>query len=346
VKLAGNTALRAAQKDLSPRFVLLSGPDTGVLRRLASAIGERHQKANPSLDVKRFSEDDIRADPGCVEEAIASASLFGGATIAQVRVSNEKDASVMGALLERVDKGGPAPEGVLILCVGDLAGTSKTRKLFEGSNHAWALQFYESTRDELALIARQEANLAGVTLEPDALALVLESVAQDSDSIAAEVAKLSLYAGAGGTVDRAAIQAVGSGGREAGLDEAIDAAFGGQSALMATRLEQALESGVSTVPIVNAVGRHIRLLLQVQAGMASGTSASEVVKSPRLRVFWKRQSEVARQAGVWGRAPLEDALRATLEADAQIKRGGSPDAALVERLLTRIAARAARSLSR
>jgi DNA polymerase III subunit delta len=343
VKLAGAAATRAAHKDTPPRFIILSGPDAGVLRRLALTIAQRHIKDNPSLELKRFSEDDLRSDPGGVEEAIASPSLFGGAAIAHVRVSGEKDAAPLAALLERVDKGGPAPDGVLILDIGDVAKTSKSRKLFEDSRHAWSLQLYESTRDDLAHVARLEANAAGVTLEPDALGLILDNGAQDTDSIAAEVAKLAQYAGKGGTIDSAAIAEVGSGGREAGLDEAIDAAFGGQSGLMATRLEQALSSGANAVAITNAVGRRIRVLLQVQAGIANGGNAAEILKNPRMGVFWKRQADVARQAGLWGRAPLEDALRATLETDSQIKRAGSPDVALIERLLTRIASRASRA---
>jgi DNA polymerase III subunit delta len=342
VKLAGAAATRAALKDAPPRFIILSGPDAGVLRRLGQTIAQRHIAANPSLELKRFSEDDLRSDPGGVEEAIASASLFGGAAIAHVRVNGEKDAAPLAALLDRVDKGGAPPDGVLILDIGDIVKTSKSRKLFEDSRHAWSLQLYESTRDDLAQVARQEANDAGVKLELDALGLILENGAQDTDSIAAEVSKLAQYAGKGGTIDIAAIHDVGSGGREAGLDEAIDAAFGGHSALMATRLEQALASGANAVAITNAVGRRIKVLLQVQAGIANGGTATEILKNPRMGVFWKRQADVARQAGLWGRAPLEEALRATLETDGQIKRAGSPDVALIERLLTRIAARASR----
>ena len=342
MKLAGAAATRAAQKDTPPRFVILSGPDGGILRRLGLTIAQRHLKANPTLELKRFSEDDLRSDPGGVEEAIASASLFGGAAIAHVRITGEKDAAPLAALLDRVDKGGPPPDGVLILDIGDIAKTSKSRKLFEDSRHAWSLQLYESTRDDLATVARQEANAAGVTLELDALGLILENGAQDTDSIAAEVVKLAQYAGIGGTIDVAAVGQVGSGGREAGLDEAIDAAFGGHSGLMATRLDQALASGANAVAITNAVGRRIRVLLQVQAGIATGGSAADILKNPRMGVFWKRQADVARQAGLWGRAPLEEALRATLETDSQIKRAGSPDVALIERLLTRIAARASR----
>jgi DNA polymerase III subunit delta len=343
VKLVGAAATRAAQKDLAPRFVMLSGPDSGALRRLGQSVVSRHMTANPDLEPKRFSEDDLRADPGCVEEAISSASLFGGASIAHVRVSGEKDAAALSAMLERVDKGGPQPEGVLILDVGDIARASKSRKMFEESKNAWSLQLYEPTRDELLHIARQEAQAGGVTIEPDALGLVLDNCAQDSDSIAGEIAKLSLYAGGGGVIDVAAIEAVGSGGREAGLSEAIDAAFGGQSGLMATRLEQAFASGANAVAITNAIGRHIRTLLSVQAGIATGGTAADILKNPRLGVFWKRQSDVVRQSSLWGRAPLEDALNATLETDGLLKRKESPEVALVERLLTRIASRAARA---
>lgn len=343
MKLVGAAASRAAHKDLAPRFVMLSGPDSGALRRLGRGVADRHIGANASLELKRFSDDDLRSDPGCVEESISSASLFGGASIAYVRVSGEKDAGALAALLERVDKGGPQPEGVLIVDIGDVAKSSKSRKMFEDSKHAWSLQLYEPTRDDLVHVARQEAQSVGATIEPDALALILDISAQDSDSIAAEVAKLALYAGNNGVIDCAAIEAVGSGGREAGLSEAIDAAFGGQPALMATRLEQAFASGANAVAITNAVGRHIRMLLAVQAGIAGGGNAAEILKNPRLGVFWKRQADVARQAALWGRAPLEDALGATLEADGMIKRANSPDVALVERLLSRIAKRASRA---
>jgi DNA polymerase III subunit delta len=343
VKLVGAAASRAAQKEAPPRFVMLSGPDAGALRRLGHLVAGRHMDANAALELKRFSEDDLRADPGCVEESIASASLFGGASIAYVRVTSEKDASALASLLERVDKGGPSPEGVLILDVGDVGRSSKSRKLFEDSRHAWSLQLYEPTRDDLVHVALQEAKSVSVEIAQDALALILENSAQDSDSIASEVAKLALYVGQQGTIDVAAIEQVGSGGREAGLTEAIDAAFGGQKALMATRLEQAFASGANAVAITNAVGRHIRTLLQVQAGIATGGNAAEILKNPRFGVFWKRQSDVARQAGLWGRAPLEDALHATLETDGLIKRAGSTEVALVERLLSRIATRASRA---
>jgi DNA polymerase III subunit delta len=343
VKLVGAAASRAAQKEPPPRFVMLSGPDSGVLRRLGRTVAQRHIAANASLELKRFSEDDLRADLGCVEESIASASLFGGASIAYVRVSGEKDAGALAALLERVDKGGPQPEGVLIVDMGEASKSSKSRKMFEESKHAWSLQLYEPTRDDLVHVALQEAKSVGVAIAPDALAMILENSAQDSDSIASEVAKLALFVGNDGTIDLAAIDQVGSGGREAGLVEAIDAAFSGQKALMATRLEQAFAGGTNGVAITNAIGRHIRMLLQVQAGIATGGNAAEILKNPRLGVFWKRQSDVARQAGLWGRAPLEEALRATLEADGQIKRKDSPEVALVERLLTRIASRASRA---
>lgn len=346
MKLTGSAATKAAQKDLSPHFVILSGPDSGQLRRLAEGIALRHQTQNPELEFKRFSEDDLKANPGCVEEAISSPSLFGGAAIAHVRVGGEKDASSLAGLLERVDKGGPKPEGVLILDVGDIGRSSKTRKIFEDSGYAWSLQLYETTRDELLGVARAEAKAAGASIEPDALSAVLEAVAQDTDSVAAEVQKLAVYAGPAGLIDLACVEAVGSGGREAGLDEAIDAAFSGNPILMVQRLEQAFGSGANAVAILNATGRRVRLLLQVRAGVEGGSNAVDILKHPKMGVFWKRQAEVARQVGFWSRSALEDVLTATLEADGQVKRAGSPDTALVEQLLIRIAKRAERMAKR
>ena len=261
-------------------------------------------------------------------------------------MGSEKDASSLSGLLERVEKGGPKPEGVLILDVGDIGRSSKTRKIFEDSGHAWSLQLYEATRDELLGVARAEAKAAGASIEPDALSAVLEAVAQDTDSVAAEVQKLAVYAGPAGLIDLACVEAVGSGGREAGLDEAIDAAFSGHPILMVQRLEQAFGGGAHPVAILNGTGRRVRLLLQVRAGVEGGGNAADILKHPKMGVFWKRQAEVARQVGLWSRAALEDVLTATLEADGQVKRAGSPDTALVEQLLIRIAKRAERMAKR
>lgn len=341
MKQAGAAARRAVSRDPAPRAVLVSGPDSGMVRRLADEVCSSLLQRNRDLEPTRFSEDDLKADPGRLESAIASASLFGGAALARVRVSGESQTGLLLGLVALVEKDPAGFAGALVIEAGDLGRSSKLRKGFEEARTAWSLQLYDSERADLVAVARETAKQAGVVLQDDALDAVLDAVAQDVDSVAAELSKLALYAGQGGTIDREAVEAVGSGGREAAADDAVHAAFSGKLGEASARLHQALGAGANPIQVMNTVQRRLRLLLSLRAGMDGGGSAAELVKNPRYGVFWKRQDDVARQAGHWSRSALEGALAACIQADLDSKRAGSPAIALTEQLLMRIARKGA-----
>jgi DNA polymerase III subunit delta len=341
MKFAGPAAVRAASQSTPPRLVLLTGPDGGMLHRLGQAVSKQWIKANPDLEPRRFSEDDLRADPACVIQATGSASLFGGAALAYVKLTGEKDAASIVALLDAQEQGAPPIEGAILLDMGDVARGSKTRKRFEDAKSGWSLQLYAPTREDLAAAAQIAAKSHGASLQADALGLILDEIAQDSDSVSAEVDKLALYVGQGGVIDVSVVRALGSASREAGMDEAVEAAFSGQAALCASRLEQAFEGGGNSVAALNLIGRRVRLLMQLRAGMEAGGVPGELVKNPRLGIFWMRQNDVARQATLWPRSALDEVLASVIATDASVKRAGAPAEALLERLLTRIAKRGA-----
>lgn len=342
MKFAGAAARRAAERDPAPRAVLVSGPDGGMVRRLADQAAGNLLKRFPELEPTRFTDDDLKADPGRLESAIASASLFGGAALARVRLGSDAQSGVLLGLLALIERDPAGMAGALVIEGVDLPRASKLRKGFEDARTSWSLQLYDTERSDLTAAARETAIAHGTSLNGDALDLVLEAVAQDVDSVVAEIGKLALYAGKGGVIDAAAVEAAGSGGREAVADDAVHAAFSGRVGEASARLHQALGAGANPIQVMNTVQRRLKLLLQLRAGMEGGASVGELVKNPRFGIFWKRQDDIARQAGQWSRAALEDALSACVEADLGSKRGGAPAVALTERLLLRIARRGAR----
>lgn len=339
MKFAGAAARRAAESDRVPRAVLISGPDRGMVRRLGDRIAGRLQAAESGLETTRYSEDDLKADAGRLEAAVSGGSLFGGAALARVRIAGEGQSGVLLSLLAAA-QGGLA--GALIIEAEDLGRSSKLRKAFEESPGGWSLQLYAATGEELAGVARATAGELGVRLEADAQAAILESVAQDTDSVAAEVEKLALYAGPGGVIDLEAVAVLGSGGREAAVEDAVHAAFSGRRDEALARLAQAFGSGAHPVQALNAFIRRVRLLMALRAEVEAGRAAADLVKDRRFNIFWMRQADVARQAGAWLRPELDDALARCVAADAACKRGGAPDQALVERLALRLATRARR----
>jgi DNA polymerase III subunit delta len=337
MKWVGAAAQRAPHGQTAPRFVLVSGPDAGMVRRLADDVVAALVRASPDLSIQRFGEDDLKSDPARIVQAVSAASLFGGATLARLRVAGEREGAALIKLMTEFD--GRPPDGAIVAEGGDLGRTSKTRKAFEDASHAWSLQLYAASRSDLEKVGKEAAAAASVTLAPHAMADILEAVAQDVDSVAAEVAKLAIWAGPAGTIDMDALAAVGSGGREAGVDDAVNAAFLGKPKEAIVHWDRALAAGANAIVGLNAIGRRVKTLLNVRLSMEGGASASDAVRNPRLGVMWLRQADVATQAGRWPRAALEEVLAACVEADAQVKRSAMPTAAMVERLLLRIAKR-------
>lgn len=337
MKWAGAAAQRAAQTQAPARFVLVTGPDSGMVRRLADDVAASLLRLAPDLTVQRFGEDDLRADPARIVQSVGAASLFGGASLGRLRVAGEREVAMAVKVMAEFDT--RPPDGAFVVECGELARTSKGRKAFEDAAHAWSLQLYAASRSDLERAATQAAEQAGSRLAPGIVADILEAVAQDVDSVSAEVLKLAAWAGPGGVIDVDAVAAVGSGGREAGVDDAVNAAFSGKICEAVVHWDRAMAAGANAVVGLNAIGRRTRVLLGVRQAVESGAAASDAVRSRSLGVSWMRQADVAAQAGRWPRGVLEDVMSACVEADGQVKRAGMPAAAMVERLLLRIAKR-------
>jgi DNA polymerase-3 subunit delta len=94
--------------------------------------------------------------------------------------------------------------------------------------------------------------------------------------------------------------------------------------------------GVAPVTLCIGAMRHFRQLHTV----ASDPGGLGALRPP---VFGPRRDKLARQAGNWGRDRLERALTALTDTDLQMRSSGAtPDRALMERALIRLAMMARR----
>jgi DNA polymerase-3 subunit delta len=310
-----------------------------LVRQQADQVQASLLKKAPRLSVQRMDEADLKADPAALAGYLGGPSLFGETSLVRLRVTGEAAGGLILESLGTLPKGGSDGPG-LVVVAGELAKASKLRKAFEAHPWAWSLQSYDASREELAAEARRVAKECGAGLHADALAAVLDAVAQDLDSVAAEVTKLATFAGKGNEIGLAAVAAVGSGGREAVVDDAVHAAFGGDPLLALNRLSQATAAGANPVQTVNALLRRIRLLMQLRLAFDGGERASELVKDRQYNIFFKRQNEIAAQIGIWTPALLDGVLAAAVELDSRTKTGGAPAETLVSDMILKIARRA------
>jgi DNA polymerase-3 subunit delta len=164
-----------------------------------------------------------------------------------------------------------------------------------------------------AAVARwlhERAAAAGVTLERDAVGLLIAAHRADLWALSAEIAKLAAYAGRGGTVTPAMVQALVATAAEATVFALTDAIAQG-------RLGAAL-------PLLHAL-------------LAGGAAPEYVmaVLSGRLRDWLLGTGRGPRPAGQT-QASLTDAFTALVHADRVLKTGSSDDRLVVMDLLVAI----------
>ena len=175
------------------------------------------------------------------------------------------------------------------------------------------------------IVARARAE--GVTIAPDAAHQLGEWTTGDLRLIANEVAKLATYVGPGSTIDRAALQLLGSDSRESRTFDLTDALLRGQHGHALQLLHALLEAGEAPLMLLAMITRQVRQLAQIQDLVARGRASSEIAQivggSPYM--IDKTIAQIRR----FTPAQIHQAFRACLEVDTALKRSRmAPDLAL------------------
>lgn len=335
-------AISATNKSGPARLILIYGPDFGMIGRRMTHFANALRQKHPDLEARRFSEDDLGSDFAGFENSVLHNSLFGGASVGRLRLTGDSQSTKLVEFVSRFDVAGGEIGGAVLIEAGELSPTSKLVQAFEKSTHAWVVRLYDSSKQELISFMKAKATEEGVQIEQDAIERLLEIAPNDVDSLLAEVENLALFVGPTNKIDISAIAALSSGGRDAGISDILNAAFLGEARIMAISLNQALENGQSPIVIYNSIIRRLKLFLSIHLEAERSGNIDNIVKDKKMGVFWKEQASIAKQAKIWPRNFVEDALSKTIEADSLSKRRDAPVNAILERLLNRVCGRAAR----
>ena len=182
---------------------------------------------------------------------------------------------------------------------------------------------------------------AKVQIDREALAWLTSQLGADRASTQAEIEKLALYVGPGGTVDlQAAMTCVGD---LAGLslDDALFAATDGDVPTTDRALELAIAEGAAPVGVIRAGMLHLQRLHRARLAMDDGASAADATKAARPPVFFRRLGAFSRALGLWSSPTLGAALAALADAERACKRTGSPDMVICRNAVLTLARRAA-----
>lgn len=321
------------------RIFLIYGPDSGLVRERAQTLVKALvPDPDDPFAVTRLTEDDLKTDPAALADALAALSLTGADRLVRVRIGG--DMAALGTAVAEVESGALPMEARLVIEAGDLKKTSKLRKAAEDGASCLAVPCYaDDTRDLLTLAEAQLAE-EGLTLAPDARAILAPYLEGDRALARGEVEKLILYKGLShqrggepGRIERDDITAISAAGAEAALDQILEPALGGDPARADSAYARAVGAGTSPVAVLRVLQRRIDQLDMFHAG---GGDAGALARAGAPR-FGPPADAFKRAAKNFSGRRLDHARRLAFDAERAVKRSGAPAQFLVGELILRLA---------
>ncbi|MDI7278238.1 MAG: DNA polymerase III subunit delta, partial [Anaerolineae bacterium] len=172
---------------------------------------------------------------------------------------------------------------------------------------------------ELAEWIARRARGKGVSIEPQAVALLATYVGTNLRLLDRELEKLATYVGAGGTVSRQDVERLVSSVQEASIFHMVDALGSRDRRRAVVLLRRLLQEGNAPLYILTMIVRQFRLLLQARELDAQGVPLAEMAREMEVQPWLAGKS--LRQARNFRPAELEAILAQLLDIDVGIKTG-------------------------
>ena len=164
-----------ARPDRARPVVLVFGPDAGLVsERVNALIKASVDDVNDPFALARLEAEDLAAEPSRLVEEAQTIPLFGGRRAVWVKAGSRNIAPAVESLLAL-----PAIECRVVIEAGDLRRNAPLRALCERAKNAAALPCYADSERDLGRLVDSEMRAAGLTLAPDARALLIPLLGGD-----------------------------------------------------------------------------------------------------------------------------------------------------------------------
>jgi DNA polymerase-3 subunit delta len=292
-------------------FFLVHGNDEGLIRERVRKLVDRALGGDQDpLRLVRLDGDVVAKEPGLLADEAQAISMFGGNRVVWLTAQSRD----LLTALEPLFKAPPA-ECAIIVEAGSLKRGSELRSLFERDAKAAAIECYPDDRRSLAALIEEEARAANLGVPTEVREALLELLGADRMTTRNEIAKLMLYARGRGAITAQDVEAIVSDAAPSMLDEAIDAAFAGETRAADKAAHAYLAGGGDASLLLGAVIRQAGLLHRLRLEMESGRPFETALQAVRARVFFARKTALERAANRWSATRL-NRLFAPLQAAA------------------------------
>ncbi|HVZ51301.1 MAG TPA: DNA polymerase III subunit delta [Pseudolabrys sp.] len=327
-----------AKPDPAQPIVLVYGPDAGLVRERVDAL-VKASVDDPSdpFSFVRIEGEDLTGNPSRLVEEAHTVPLFGGRRAVLVKAGSRNIASAVEPVIKA-----PSAECRIIIEAGDLKKSAPLRALCEKAKVAAALPCYVDSAAAIARLIDEEMRAAGLSIAPDARAMLQSLLGGDRLASRNEIRKLALYAQGQQRVELADVMAVVSDASDMALDGVLDAAFAGKTVEVDSEFSKARAGGSSPAAIISAAIRHVANLHKMKLAVDNGDSVEWAMKRGAPPVHFSRENAVGAALRTWTPARLARAMQQLAEASLDARRNAPLAETIAQRTLLSIAVNARR----
>ena len=331
-----------ARPDPARRVVLVFGPDAGLVgERVRAILAASVDDLNDPFALARLEGEELIAEPSRLTEEALTMPLFGGRRAVWVKAGSRNIAPAVEALLGDPLFAGATPACRVAIEAGDLRRNAPLRVLCERAKNAAALPCYADSERDRARLIDEEMRTAGLSLAPDARAVLIPLLGGDRAASRSEIQKLAVYARGRDQVGVEDVAAVVSDASALTIEDIVDAAFAGKPGELETQLAKARVAGTAAGSILFNAQRQLAQLHKWRFAIEQGRGFSlDAVQPP---VPFRRRPLVEAALKAWSAARLATAMAQLADAVLDARRNPALADTITERALLAIATSGRRS---
>jgi DNA polymerase-3 subunit delta len=318
----------------APPFVVVYGEDAGLAKDYATKIAE-HVCAdmNDPFLVDRFRVEDVVDNPQCLLEAIQTISLGAGHKLVYLQgVSKDLHINAKNTINKAIQDvlNGLTEATTFVFAASGYDAKLALIKSIEKHKDAIAVRCYQDTDYSLQPLLQKKFSAENKTIQPDAMAFLINNLGNDRAVTLSEIEKILLYTLNENQITLQNCLDCLSAAPSVNAFKLCDAIGLRQKENVLNYLHFLKEEGQDSSMILAMVIRHMRRLMQVQQMQGQGSSLDQAMMSLKPPVFYGKQ-EFSAQVRGYPAKRLESALQKLLTLQHQSREGVVNPEVLVER---------------
>ena len=274
--------------------ILLHGSDSGLRSSRSQQLATLYSDdLDDVFSVTRISGANLVGEPGILADAAAEIPVF-GTRLVLVKASGTELIDACKLLLAK-----PVHDAMVIIDASDTTTKNTIVKLFESSDTAAAIGCYPENDRDIRQLAQTIFRQDNISVDRDGMALILSRLGNDHATTKAEIEKLALLAGPGGTLTFKIISEALGDSAVLAIDDVAEAVANGHVPALSKALSKAWREEANCVMIIRGCQNFFNQLGMLGYAVLAGQSPQNAVRGLRPPVHFKLQDRLIRHVKNW-----------------------------------------------